>query len=122
MSDPMAHLNRRSKDTDDGQRHRVLELVEGTSAKFIARVIVPVLLSVLVVISGFVGKRLLAQLDTQGADIAQVKTEMRVLSTRFDEVALRQLASTTDRIGQVEKKDIDQDRRIDALERTVKTP
>lgn len=122
MSDPMAHLNRRNDDSGDGQRHRVLELVEGTGAKFIARVMVPALLTVLVVISAFVGKRLLAQLDTQGADIAQVKTDMRVLSTRFDEVALRQVASNTDRIGQGEKKDIDQDRRLDALERTVKTP
>lgn len=118
----MAHLHRRSGDTDDGKRHRLLEVVESTQAKFVARLVVPVLLSALVVISGFIGTRLLAQLDTQGNDIAQVKSDMRVLSTRFDEVALRQVASNTDRIGQVEKKDIDQDRRIDALERTVKTP
>lgn len=118
----MAHLNRRDTDDDDGQRHRVLELVEGTGAKFIARVIVPVLLSVLLLISGFVGKRLLSQLDSQGSDIAQVKSDIRVLGTRFDEVALRQVTSNSAAIQQLQEKDVGQDRRIDALERTVKLP
>jgi hypothetical protein len=107
----MAHLNRRSTDPDDGQRHRVLDAVESTLAKFIARVVVPILLSVLV-----------AKLFSQGDDIQQVKSDVRVLSTRFDEVALRQVASNTDRIELGDKKNIEQDRRIDALERTVKTP
>lgn len=118
----MAHLNRRSDDPDDGKRHRVLEAVESTQAKFIARLVVPVLLSALVAISGFIGTRLLAQLDAQGSDIAQVKSDVRVLSTRFDEVALQQVRGNTARLDQVEKKDVEQDRRIDALERTVKTP
>lgn len=107
---------------DDGRRHRVLEAVESTQAKVIARVLVPLLLTALLGVSGFFGARLLRQLDSQGDDIAQVKSDMRVLSTRFDEVALRNVESNTARIGQGEKKDVEQDRRIDALERTVKTP
>lgn len=107
--------------TAPGQ-HRLQAAVDSTQAKFIARVIVPVLLTGLLGVSGFVGARLLRQLDTQGDDIAQVKSDVRVLSTRFDEVTLRNVESNTARIGQIEKKDIDQDRRIDALERTVKTP
>lgn len=118
----MTHLNRRITDDDDGKRHRVLDAVESTQAKLISRVLVPVLLAGLLGVSGFVGARLLRQLDSQGADIAQVKSEVRVLSTRFDEVALRAVESNTARIGIVEKKDVEQDRRIDALERTVKTP
>lgn len=118
----MTHLNRRTSDDDDGKRHRVLEAVESTQAKLISRVLVPVLLTALLGVSGFVGARLLRQLDSQGDDIAQVKSDVRVLSTRFDEVTLRNVESNTARIGQIEKKDIDQDRRIDALERTVKTP
>ena len=107
---------------DDGRRHRVLEAVESTQAKVIARVLVPLLLTALLGVSGFFGARLLRQLDSQGDDIAQVKSDMRVLSTRFDEVALRNVESNTARIGQGEKKDVEQDRRIEALERTVKTP
>lgn len=118
----MAHLNRRTSDDDDGKRHRVLEAVESTQAKLISRVLVPVLLTGLLGVSGFVGARLLHQLDSQGDDIAQVKSEVRVLSTRFDEVALRQVESNTQRIGMAEKKDVEQDRRLDAIERTVKTP
>ena len=41
----MAHLNRRSTDIGDGERHRVLELVEGTGAKFVARMVTPALLA-----------------------------------------------------------------------------
>lgn len=118
----MTHLNRRTSDDDDGKRHRVLEAVESTQAKLISRVLVPVLLTALLGVSGFVGARLLRQLDSQGDDIAQVKSDVRVLSTRFDEVTLRQVESNTQRIGMTEKKDVEQDRRIDALERTVKTP
>lgn len=118
----MTHLNRRTSDDDDGKRHRVLEAVESTQAKLISRVLVPVLLTALLGVSAFVGARLLRQLDSQGDDIAQVKSDVRVLSTRFDEVTLRQVESNSSRIGQLEKKDVDQDRRIDALERTVKTP
>lgn len=108
-------------DIGSGQ-HRLQAAVDSTQAKFIARVIVPVLLAGLLGVSGFVGARLLRQLDTQGDDIAQVKSDVRVLSTRFDEVTLRNVESNTTRIGLVEKKDLEQDRRLDALERTVKTP
>lgn len=120
MTDDMAHLNRRMTDDDDGKRHRMLEAVESTQAKIISRVLVPVLLAGLLAVSGFVGKRLLRQLDTQGSDIAQVKSDVRVLSTRFDEVTLRQVESHASHIDALEKKDVDQDRRIDALERTVR--
>lgn len=107
--------------TGHGQ-HRLQAAVDSTFAKVIARVLVPVLLAGLLGVSGFVGARLLRQLDTQGNDIAQVKSDVRVLSTRFDEVTLRNVESNTTRIGLVEKKDVEQDRRLDALERTVKTP
>lgn len=109
-------------DDHDARAHRLESAVDSTQAKFIARVIVPVLLAGLLGVSGFVGARLLRQLDSQGDDIAQVKSDVRVLSTRFDEVTLRNVESNTARIGLVEKKDVEQDRRLDALERTVKTP
>ena len=114
----MAPPNRRHDDQDDGRRHLVQNAVDSTFAKGIARYGVPVLLAWM----AWQGRDALDVQKQQGTDIAQVKSDVRVLSTRFDEVALRQVASNTDRIGQSEKKDIDQDRRLDALERTVKTP
>lgn len=107
--------------TGHGQ-HRLQAAVDSTFAKVIARVLVPVLLAGLLGVSGFVGARLLNQLDTQGDDIAQVKSDVRVLSTRFDEVALRNVESNTARIGQLESKNVQQDQRLEALERKVKTP
>lgn len=122
MSDPMAHLNRRSDDHDDGQRHRVLDLVEGTGAKFVARMVTPALLAALIGVLVWIGKGGMARLDRVVEDQASMKTDLRVMSLRFDEVGLAQIKSNTDRIEQGEKKDIEQDRRIDELVRTVKTP
>lgn len=114
----MSHPNRRAEDPNDGKRHLVQNAVESTFAKVVARYGVPLLLGWM----AWQGRDALDVQKQQGADIAQVKSDVRVLSTRFDEVALRQVASNTDRIGQGEKNDIEQDRRLDALERTVPTP
>ena len=114
----MSHPNRRAEDPNDGKRHLVQNAVESTFAKVVARYGVPILLGWM----AWQGRAALDVQKQQGADIAQVKSDVRVLSTRFDEVALRQVVSNTDRIGQGEKKDIEQDRRLDALERTVPTP
>ena len=114
----MSHPNRRAEDPNDGKRHLVQNAVESTFAKVVARYGVPILLGWM----AWQGRNALDVQKQQGADIAQVKSDVRVLSTRFDEVALRQVVSNTDRIGQGEKKDIEQDRRLDALERTVPTP
>lgn len=114
----MAHLNRRSGDPNDGKRHLVQNAVESTFAKVVARYGVPVLLGWM----AWQGRDALDVQKQQGADIAQVKSDVRVLSTRFDEVALRQVESNTAGLRLLEKKDVEQDRRIDALERTVKTP
>lgn len=118
----MAHLNRRSTDDDDGQRHRVLEVVESTQAKVIARMVTPTLLAALIGVLVWIGKGGMARLDKVVDDQAAMKTDLRVMSLRFDEVGLAQIKSNTARIDQNEQKDIDQDRRLDALERTVKTP
>ena len=114
----MAHPNRRSDDPDDGKRHIVQNAVESTFAKVLARYGVPVLLGWM----AWQGREALGEQKLQSADIAQVKSDLRVMSLRFDEVGLAQIKSNANRIDLVEKKDIDQDRRLDALERTVKTP
>lgn len=118
MDDNDVPLHRRSDDTDDGHRHLLQSAVDSTFAKVVARYGVPLLLGWM----AWQGRDALDVQKEQGSDIAQVKSDVRVLSTRFDEVALRQVASNTERIGQGERKNIDQDRRLDALERTVPTP
>jgi hypothetical protein len=118
VTDDMSHPNRRAEDPNDGKRHLVQNAVESTFSKVLARYGVPILLGWM----AWQGQKALTVQEQQGSDLAQVKSDVRVLSTRFDEVALRQVASNTDRIGQGEKKDIEQDRRLDALERTVPTP
>ena len=114
----MSHPNRRADDPHDGRRHFVQDAVESTTAKVVARYGVPLLLAWMAT----QGREALDVQRQQGSDISQVKSDVRVLSTRFDEVALRQVASNTSNIEQIHKKDIEQDSRIDALERTVKTP
>ena len=118
----MAHLNRRSDDTQDGQRHRVLELVESTGAKVFARGVVPVLLAII----GFFLVRTLNQVadnqqrqdarnEEQARDMAQVKSDVRVITTRLDEGVVRQVNTNTQTIQAHEQ-------RLQVLERTVKTP
>lgn len=122
MSDPMAHLNRRSEDTDDGQRHRVLEAVEDTWSKVLARWVLPGLVALLIGVVTWVGREALDQIKqqgvdirTQGDDIVQVKSDVRVMATRLDEGIVRQVNSNTQKIDEHE-------RRLQVLERTVKTP
>lgn len=118
----MAHLNRRSDDPSDGRRHRVLEAVESTQAKVVARVITPALLMALLGVVVWIGQSALQRQEEQRSDIAQIKSDLRVLSIRFDEGALREIASHTSRIEMGDKKDVEQDRRLDAIERAVRTP
>lgn len=122
MSAPMAHLNRRSEDTDDGQRHRVLEAVEDTWSKVLARWVLPGLVALLIGVVTWVGREALDQIKqqgvdirTQGDDIVQVKSDVRVMATRLDEGIVRQVNSNTQKIDEHE-------RRLQVLERTVKTP
>ncbi len=89
-SDDMPN-HRRNDDTDDMGSHRLQAAAESTVAKFSARVITPVLLSALLVVSGFVGTRLVNQLDGQGMDISKIKSDLIVVSTRLDEGALRRI-------------------------------
>lgn len=118
----MAHPSRRSDDPSDGRRHVVQDVVESTAAKVIARAVVPMLLAII----GFFLLRTLntvadnqerqqTRQEEQGRDIAQVKSDVRVMTTRLDEGIVRQVNSNTQKID-------DLDRRTQLLERTVKTP
>ena len=118
----MAHLNRRSDDHDDGQRHRVLEAVEDTWSKVLARWVLPALVTLLIGMTAWLGREALGQIKQQGADIhaqgddlAQVKSDVRVMATRLDEGVVRQVNSNTQDI-------VDHEKRIQTLERSVKTP
>lgn len=98
----MAHLNRRDNDPRDGTRHRVLEAVESTQAKFLSRMVLPTLLAALVGVLVWLGQGALARIDEQGRDITQIREDVRVIGTRLDERVIRQVD--------------DHERRIQALE------
>lgn len=122
VTNDMAHPHRRHDDPDDGKRHVVQDVVESTAAKVFARAVVPVLLAII----GFFlvrtlnevadNQRASAQTQAdQGRDISQLKSDMRVVTTRLDEGVIRQVTGNTQRID-------DHEKRIQLLERTVKTP
>lgn len=106
----MTHPNRRSTDPDDGERHAVLQLVESTAAKFIARVLLPIVVSALCALTMWVGRNALDRIDDQGRDIAQVKSDLRVISIRLDEGVIRQVDQNKEVID-------DHEHRIQLLER-----
>lgn len=102
--------------------HRIEAVVESTQAKVIARMVMPALLAALVGVVIWIGKGGMARLDRVVEDQALMRSDLRVMSLRFDEVGLAQIKSNTNRIDLGEKKNIDQDRRLDAIERAVPTP
>ena len=123
------HQHRRTDDQDDTPRRIVQEIVESTGAKVFARAVVPTLLAII----GFFLVRTLGdvagnQADLksnqieQGRDLTLVKSQMLVMTTRFDEIAVRRIDGNTSRIEVTERKDVEQDRRLDALDRATRTP
>ena len=107
--------HRRSDDTDDQHGHRLQAAVESTFAKSVSRLVTPALLTCLLVVSGFVGTRLVSQLDDQGHDISKIKSDLVVVSTRLDEGVIRQVNDNGKRIDKLED-------RVQVIERAVKTP
>lgn len=108
----MTHPNRRSTDPDDGERHAVLQLVESTAAKFIARVLLPIVVSALCALTMWVGRTALDRIDAQGHDIQQVQSDLRVISTRLDERVIRQVDENKREIE-------DHEHRLQLVERKV---
>lgn len=106
----MTHPGRRSTDPDDGQRHVMLDMVESTAAKVLARVVLPVVVSALCALTMWIGRNALDRIDDQGRDIAQVKSDLRVISTRLDEGVIRQVDQNKEAID-------DHEHRIQLLER-----
>lgn len=96
--------------------------MESTAAKVFARAVVPVLLAII----GFFLVRTLNQVannqerqearnEETSRDMAQVKSDVRVITTRLDEGVVRQVNNNTSTLQNHEQ-------RLQVLERTVKTP
>lgn len=115
MDDNDVHQHRRNGDPEDLQAHRLQAAADSSTAKIVARLVMPALLSLLLGVSAYIGTRLVDQLDAQGRDIASVRSDVRDLNTRMTEGVIRQVNSNSSRID-------DHEKRIQTLERTVKTP
>ena len=118
----MTHLNRRTSDDDDGKRHRILELVESTQAKAISRFLLPIGLSVI----GFFlaadrsdnkewRKAQDERLSVFADKIDATRSDVLVMRTQMTSQVIRQVDGNTNRID-------DHEKRLQTLERTVKTP
>lgn len=102
----------------DHKGHRLEAAAESTFAKMLNRFGMPILLGVV----GFLGGRQLEDIragqDTQARlqaaqakEVSELRTEFRVMSTRLDEVVIRQVNANGAQI-------VDHERRIQILERT----
>src|SRR3954465_4898159 len=96
------HQHRRNEDIDETRHRGMQAAADSTLAKFSARVVTPVLLSALLVVGGFIGSRLVAQIDDQGRDITKIKGDLAVVSTRLDEGVIRQVNDNGKRIDKME--------------------
>lgn len=114
--------SRNHDELDDGKRHRVLELVESTQAKALSRLLLPVVLSVI----GFFlvadrndnkewRKAQDEKLAVMTDKVDATRSDVLVLRTQMTAQVIRQVDSNTDRIE-------DHEKRLQILERTVKTP
>lgn len=111
MDHPDVHQHRRNGDPDGTSAHKLQDAVESTGAKFVARYLVPLMLAVM----AWQGREAITEMKQQRGDIAQLKSDMRVMTTRLDEGVVRQVSSNTQNIANHEQ-------RIQTLERTVRTP
>lgn len=109
------HQHRRQDDSDDLRGHRMEAAAESTMAKFFARIVTPAMLALTMALCGWIGTRLISQMDDQGRDLDAVKSDVRDLNTRMTEGVIRQVNSNSSRID-------DHEKRLQVLERTVKTP
>lgn len=109
------HQHQRSTDTDDVHGHHLRAAADSSVAKFMARIVTPALLAGLLAVSGFIGTRLLKQLDDQTRDLQAVKSDVRDLNTRLTEGVIRQVNANSDRIA-------DHEKRLQTIERVVRTP
>ena len=100
---------------DDLHGHRLQAAAESSTAKVLARLVTPALLAGLLAVSGYIGSRLVTQLDEQGRDLQAVRSDVRDLNTRMTEGVIRQVNGNSSRID-------DHEKRLQVLERTVRTP
>lgn len=113
------HAHSRHDDTDGSRLERA---AESSVAKAGARIVTPVLLMFLTALIGWTALRLVSQLDGQGKDIATIKTDLSVVTTRLDAQVIRQVeanSKTNDRQdGEIQTLQS----QVSRLEGVVRTP
>jgi hypothetical protein len=97
---------------EEPRGHRLQAVAESTLAKSISRFVVPVLLGVVGWFLVRTTDRIEAQQQEQGADITQVKSDVRDLGTRLDAQVIRQVESNSKRLDAI-------DERVQRIEREV---
>lgn len=108
------HNHRRRDDNEDGKGHRLEAAAESTFAKLFNRLVMPVLFALLAFFVSDMLKDIRSNQESQGESIAELKTEVKVLSTRLDEGVIRQVNTNS---GQL----VNHEQRLQALERIRRT-
>lgn len=117
----MPHSHRRTGDPDDG-RHAIADKVDSTFSKALARWVWPTLMAVL----GFLIVDKLREIqsaqdearsraEAMAAAMAQTDTRVALLSGKLDDRVIRQVDDNKNRID-------DHEKRLQVLERAVRTP
>lgn len=104
------HSHRRHDDNDDAKGHRLEAAAESTFAKLLNRFVMPILFGVVAFFVSDTLKDIRSGQELQGQAITELKTEFRVLTTRLDEVVIRQVNANSSQL-------VDHEQRLQALER-----
>lgn len=107
--------------SDSTNERRLAAAAESTVAKAGARIVTPVLLTVCMGLLTVFGNRLLTQQDKQGADIAQVKSDVRDLGTRFDVQVIRTVDDHSKHFERVDATIDDHSRHLEKIDDEVAT-
>lgn len=122
MTEDMHEHRRHADIEDDGRSHRLQQMAESSVALVGGRLVTPILLVICIGLIGWIGSGFQASLEKQGDDIAQVKSDVRVINTRLDAQVIRQVEANTKVNERQEDALGDINRRVDRLEGVVRTP
>lgn len=120
--DDMPYQHRRAGDTDDGRNHVIADKVDSTFSKALARWVWPTLMAVL----GFLivdklrdiqssQQEARTRAEAMAAEMSQTNTRVALLAGKLDDRVIRQVDDNKGRID-------DHEKRLQTIERAVKTP
>lgn len=119
------HQHRRQGDHDFGDppQRRMETAAESVLAKFLSRVVMPGMLVLVVLpVTGYLVMRAINSFDRLVEKVGVIDTRTEVMNERQNSFIVGTLQEHSEHLKKVDAKDVDQDRRLERLERAVPTP